>query len=87
MKREPGLKAQLAAGIVALVTLLLQRFLGIAPGDPLMAALAPLVAYAAAQVVGWLWARRRTTPVASPALPEGTRVTLDDGTAGRVERL
>lgn len=86
MNREPGLKAQIAAGIVALVTLLIQRYLGIAPGDPLMEAIAPLLAYAAAQIAGWLWARRQTTPVASPSLPEGTAVKLPDGTSGKVER-
>lgn len=87
MKREPGLKAQVAAGIVAIVTFVLQRVLGLAPDDPFMQSLAPLIAYTAAQIAGWLWARTRTTPVADPKLPEGQRVTLDDGTTGRVERL
>lgn len=82
--REPGLKAQVTAGLVALVTYVVQQYLGIAPTDPMGQAIAPLIAYVAAQLVGWLWARRQTTPITSPRLPEGTPVTLPDGTAGTV---
>ena len=84
MDREPALKAQMVAGLIALLTYAVQRYAGIAPGDPLGDAIAPLLAYGAAQVVGWLWARNRTTPVASPMLAEDTPVTLPDGTSGTV---
>jgi hypothetical protein len=82
MTREPGGKAQLASAIVALVTYLLQKYLQLLPEE--VDLLAPLLAYAVAQVVTWLWARQRTTPVDSPRLPVGTDVRLPDGTNGTV---
>jgi hypothetical protein len=82
MVREPGGKAQLAAAIVALLTYLLQKYLGLVPVE--VELLAPLLAYGVAQVVAWLWARQQTTPVASPRLPVGTDVRLPDGTDGIV---
>lgn len=84
LDREPGGKAQLAAAIAAVIVYLGQRVLGLLPVE--LDLLAPLAAYAACQVAGWVWARRRTTPVDSPSLPEGTDVTLPDGTAGEVSR-
>ncbi len=48
--------------------------------------IAPILSYVVAQAVGWLWARGRTTFVASPRLREGTPVKLPDGTAGTVVR-
>ena len=86
MTREPGLKAQMTAGLIALGTYALQTWLGIAPTDPMGQAVMPLLAYAAAQIVGWLWTRQRTTPTADPALPEGKAVKLPDGTDGVVTR-
>jgi hypothetical protein len=86
LTREPGLKAQMTAGLIAIGTYALQTFLDIAPDDPMGQAMAPMLAYIAAQVVGWLWSRRQTTPTASPALPEGQSVLLPDGTAGEVTR-
>ena len=84
LSREPAGKGQLAAAIVAVVTYALQKYLHLLPEE--VDLLAPLVAYGVAQIVAWLWARRLTTPVASPALPEATPVTLPDGTAGTVVR-
>ena len=36
-------------------------------------------------VIGALLIRDRVTPVASPSLPQGTDVTMSDGTAGTVQ--
>lgn len=80
MNREPGAKAQLTAALIALVTYGLNKYLGLLPEA--MDLLAPIIAYGAAQLVGWLWARQQTTPVTSPTLPVGTTVTTVDH-AGR----
>lgn len=84
MTREPAGKAQLTSALIALVTYLIQKWFQLLPEE--MDLIAPFVAYLAAQVIGWWWARQRTTPVASPALREGTGVRLPDGTAGKVVR-
>jgi hypothetical protein len=76
MTREPGGLAQLAAAIAAVLSYALVRYLGVVEAEE--ALLAPLVTYAAAQIAGWLWARRQTTPVASPQLPAGTQVVVTD---------
>lgn len=74
MTREPGGKAQLAAALVAAIAYLLQKYFQLLPVE--MDLIAPLLSYLVAQVVGWLWSRARTTPVASPRLPAGTQVTV-----------
>lgn len=84
LSREPGAKAQLAAALVAIVAYVAQKYLHLLPEE--IDLLAPVIAYTASQVAGWLWSRRLTTPVASPALPEGKSVTLPDGTAGKVAK-
>lgn len=84
MTREPAGKAQLIAALVAAIAYLLQKWFHLLPEE--MDLLAPILSYAVAQVVGWLWARQQTTPVASPRLDAGTPVRLPDGTAGTVVR-
>lgn len=84
MTREPGAKAQLAAALVAALAYLIQKLFHLVPEE--MDLLAPILSYVVAQLVGLLWARQQTTPVASPSLPPGTAVNLPDGTAGEVRR-
>ena len=84
LDREPGGKAQLAAAMVAIASYVVQKYLQLLPEE--LDLIAPIVAYAAAQVAGWLWSRDRTTPVADPVLPAGTDVTLPDGTPATVTK-
>lgn len=82
LQREPNAKAQLTSAVVAVVSYVIAKYLKLLPEE--LDLITPLIAYAVAQVVTWLWARRLTTPIASPALAEGTEVKLPDGTAGKV---
>lgn len=84
MDREPAGKAQLTAAAIAVVTYLIQKWFQLLPEEMDLAA--PLIAYGVAQVVGWWFARKRTTPVANPSLPEGRAVRLPDGRPGIVTR-
>ena len=84
MDREPGGKAQLAAALVAIASYIAAKHFALLPVE--LELLTPLLAYAAAQVAGWLWARTRTTPIASPRLAEGTDVRLPDGTPATVTK-